>query len=192
MLSPPRALSNRLLIDYCPTAGQHCALRCSKAITSIQAPRHIACRSPAAMAQATAQERKQQLDMMYQGYRDSFPEARSHARHGPWAGALSASATSSQVAAIQPRELQKLLCSPAVAKTVVVDTRTPEERAVSRIPGQTLSREEFEQRKEEFRDHTIVSYCTGATCFTAARSTAADHTSCSWPTIWQVPEAAAG
>lgn len=44
-------------------------------------------------------------------------------------------------------------------KIVVVDVRSPEERAVSMIPG-AISCKEFEAHKQEYRDLPIVAYCT--------------------------------
>ena len=42
---------------------------------------------------------------------------------------------------------------------VLVDNRTPKERAVSMIPG-AISDEEFEAVREEYEDAPIVVYCT--------------------------------
>ena len=65
-----------------------------------------------------------------------------------------------QVPSITPRELDALLHGPSAQRVVMVDTRTDEERAVSRIPGKVLTKEEFEQQKAEYRDSTVVAYCT--------------------------------
>jgi rhodanese-related sulfurtransferase len=43
--------------------------------------------------------------------------------------------------------------------TVLVDVRPHEERRVGMIPG-ALTREQFEARRAELAQHTIVSYCT--------------------------------
>jgi rhodanese-related sulfurtransferase len=45
------------------------------------------------------------------------------------------------------------------SKIVIVDVRTPEEQAVSMIPN-SISKKEFEKRKNEFKNRTIVPYCT--------------------------------
>jgi rhodanese-related sulfurtransferase len=42
---------------------------------------------------------------------------------------------------------------------IIVDVRSPRERAVSVIPG-SLSKEEFESRLEEAREKHILVYCT--------------------------------
>ncbi len=42
---------------------------------------------------------------------------------------------------------------------ILVDVRSEDERAVSQIPG-ALSKEEFEKKREHFRDKKILSYCT--------------------------------
>lgn len=44
-------------------------------------------------------------------------------------------------------------------RTVLVDAREPEERAVSRIPG-SLGAEEFERRSDELRGREVITYCT--------------------------------
>lgn len=70
----------------------------------------------------------------------------------------------SEVKDISCTELLQLLENPAQAeKTILLDTRQPEELAVSIIPSSnTLSREEFEARKQEFQDPSflVVTYCT--------------------------------
>ncbi len=43
--------------------------------------------------------------------------------------------------------------------TVLVDVRTPAERAVSTLPG-AIAPEEFEARLDELDDCTVVAYCT--------------------------------
>ena len=43
--------------------------------------------------------------------------------------------------------------------TVLVDVRSPAERAVSTLPG-AITPEEFEGRLEELGDCTVVAYCT--------------------------------
>ena len=43
--------------------------------------------------------------------------------------------------------------------TVLVDVRSPAERAVSTLPG-AITPEEFEGQREELGDCTVVAYCT--------------------------------
>ena len=53
--------------------------------------------------------------------------------------------------------------------TVLVDVRSPAERAVSTLPG-AITPEEFESRRDELGDCTVVAYCTvGARSSTYAR-----------------------
>lgn len=42
---------------------------------------------------------------------------------------------------------------------VLVDVRSPEERAVSMIPG-AISTEEFERNLEQYKNATVIAYCT--------------------------------
>ena len=42
---------------------------------------------------------------------------------------------------------------------VFIDVREPEEQAVSMIPG-AVTAEEFERKREQFREKTLVAYCT--------------------------------
>ena len=44
-------------------------------------------------------------------------------------------------------------------KFVLVDVRETKEREVSVIPG-SISAEEFERRREEFADSTVIAHCT--------------------------------
>ena len=44
-------------------------------------------------------------------------------------------------------------------QVILVDVRKPKEQAVSMIPG-AITQREFEDRRESFRDETIVTYCT--------------------------------
>jgi len=43
---------------------------------------------------------------------------------------------------------------------IIIDTRTQEEQQVSMLPGPVLTKEEFEQKQEEFMHHKVVCYCT--------------------------------
>lgn len=79
--------------------------------------------------------RLHQILTLYEGYAREFP----------------------QVAEITVPELQQR--QQQGAKVVLVDVRTPEERAVSVIPG-AISQEEFEGNLHQYRDSLIVAYCT--------------------------------
>ena len=57
---------------------------------------------------------------------------------------------------ISPQQAMELLNQGAV---VFVDTRKPEEMAVSRLPG-AVSKQEFLDHPERYRDKTAVGYCT--------------------------------
>ena len=62
-----------------------------------------------------------------------------------------------QVPGIGAAELKRHLQGPDAARTVLVDTRAPEEIAVSVIASPlTLSADEFEARKAEFKDFSLV------------------------------------
>jgi rhodanese-related sulfurtransferase len=79
-------------------------------------------------------DRAARVEELYAGYRDSFPEA--------------AEVT-----------VEELLTLQAAGDPVLVDVRTDSERAISMIPG-AISREEFERRREELGERTVVTYCT--------------------------------
>ena len=72
---------------------------------------------------------------MYRGYKENFPRVRD----------------------VTPLQVEKMRAEGF--PFVLVDVRKEKERAVSTIPG-AISREEFERRREEFRGHLIISYCT--------------------------------
>jgi rhodanese-related sulfurtransferase len=74
------------------------------------------------------------IEELYDGYRDSFPEA----------------------AELTVEELLRLR---EIGDPVIVDVRTDEERAISMIPG-AISRLEFEAQQSELGDRTVVTYCT--------------------------------
>ena len=61
------------------------------------------------------------------------------------------------VAEISVEDLRRRL--DAGEEIVLVDVRKPEEIAVSTLPD-AISREEFEHRREELQDRTIVTFCT--------------------------------
>lgn len=79
--------------------------------------------------------RKESIFSQYLSYKKYFPEVRD----------------------ITPFEISEMLENDA--KIVLVDVREKEERTVSIIPD-ALSKKEFEKRREEFRDHLVVPYCT--------------------------------
>lgn len=57
---------------------------------------------------------------------------------------------------VRPAELDAFRARDPI---VLVDVREPEERAVSVLPG-AISREEYEARRGELGDRTVVAYCT--------------------------------
>ncbi|KAI7840881.1 hypothetical protein COHA_005410 [Chlorella ohadii] len=64
------------------------------------------------------------------------------------------------VPVINCTDLKRTTDDPLRAQTVVVvDVRGPAETEVSMIPG-SLTKEEYEARKEEFAGKTVVTYCT--------------------------------
>lgn len=62
-----------------------------------------------------------------------------------------------QVEGITVEELQQL--QQEQPRLILVDVRSPEERAVSSIPG-SISTEEFEHQLAEYQDTKIIAYCT--------------------------------
>ncbi|MGB5712147.1 MAG: rhodanese-like domain-containing protein, partial [Waterburya sp.] len=62
-----------------------------------------------------------------------------------------------QVEEITVSELQQL--QQQGQELILVDVRSPEERAVSFIPG-AITTKEFEQDLQKYQDSTIVAYCT--------------------------------
>jgi sodium/bile acid cotransporter 7 len=58
---------------------------------------------------------------------------------------------------VTARDLMDLLEDPD--GVLLVDVRTEAERAISTIPG-AISQSEFEARREDYSDRTIVAYCT--------------------------------
>ncbi len=92
----------------------------------------IACSTPSI---TYSQEWKQQkIATMYSEYARKFPQVRG--------------ITVSNFKRLQQQD-----------KIVLVDVRSPQERAVSIIPG-ALSLEEFEQNLDRYKDDLIVVYCT--------------------------------
>jgi sodium/bile acid cotransporter 7 len=79
-------------------------------------------------------DKKETVYRMYNGYKKDFPEVRD----------------------ISPQQAMALLKQD---KVVFVDTRKPEEMTVSMLPG-AISGEAFLNHPEQYRDKTIVGYCT--------------------------------
>lgn len=89
------------------------------------------------MASSSAEDRRTRLQGMVVGLRRKF----------------------STVPQITVREANSALHSSGSPAVVLVDTRTPDEVAVSRLPN-AFTAEQFEGRKEEFQEALIVAYCT--------------------------------
>jgi sodium/bile acid cotransporter 7 len=79
-------------------------------------------------------EKKETVYRMYAGYKRDFPEVKD----------------------ISPRQAMALL---ARDRVVFVDTREPAEMAVSMLPG-AVSEKDFFNQLSDYKDKTIVSYCT--------------------------------
>lgn len=92
----------------------------------------VGCADPGSLSDEAKRERIAEL---YAGYQESFVG----------------------VPGISAEELSQRLES--AEGPILVDVRTPEERAISMIPG-AISRETFEGRREEFVGRTVVTYCT--------------------------------
>jgi rhodanese-related sulfurtransferase len=89
---------------------------------------------PAIGPDAPDAEKQQVIEAMYAHYKKDFPAAR----------------------AMTVAEYQKIRDDKDV---VLVDTRTPEEFRVSRIPG-AIPMSEYEKDRGKYRDDRIVLYCT--------------------------------
>jgi rhodanese-related sulfurtransferase len=63
-----------------------------------------------------------------------------------------------QVKGISAKELHEMLNGSQRDNVILVDVRTPGEQAVSRLPGNVLTKEEFEQRKDSLDNPRIVVY----------------------------------
>ncbi len=79
-------------------------------------------------------ERKEIVYKTYQGYKKDFPEVRD----------------------ISPLQAMELLDKDQV---VFVDTRKPEEMAVSMLPG-AVSEKDFLDHPERYETRTVIGYCT--------------------------------
>ncbi len=82
----------------------------------------------------TDAEKRAAIDNLFERYQRSFPDVES----------------------VTPSEFRTL---EAEGDTVLVDVRSPKERAVAVIPG-SVSKEEFEAHAEEYSGKKIVAYCT--------------------------------
>ena len=91
-----------------------------------------ACQDPGALP---AEEKRARIDELYEGYKKKFPDAPE----------VTVETLKARLAAPDP--------------PVVVDVRGDEERGVSIIPG-ALSREEFEERRDQLVGREVVAYCT--------------------------------
>lgn len=83
---------------------------------------------------ATNAGRMTQIDAMYQEYRKDFPGVKE----------------------ITPQDVADLKQS---RNLVLVDVRSPEEQAISMIPG-AITAEAFAAAENSYRDKIIVTYCT--------------------------------
>ncbi|MCZ6507424.1 MAG: rhodanese-like domain-containing protein [Acidobacteria bacterium] len=92
-----------------------------------------ACRAQSAALPSVA-ERLERIEEMIVDYQRVFPD----------------------VVGIDAATLRAALDAEAV---VLVDVRSPEERAISMIPD-AISRQEFEERSQELRGSAVVTYCT--------------------------------
>ena len=79
-------------------------------------------------------EKKETVYRMYAGYKKNFPNVKD----------------------LSPRQAMELLNRD---KLVFVDTRKPAEMAVSMLPG-AVSRQYFLSHTNQYKDKTIVAYCT--------------------------------
>ncbi len=83
---------------------------------------------------ATNATRLEQIETMYAEYREDFPDVKE----------------------ISPQGVADRQKSGGV---VLVDVRTPEEQAVSMLPG-AITAEAFAAAEDTYRDKTVVTYCT--------------------------------
>lgn len=77
---------------------------------------------------------RNEIEAAYQSYRKDFPDVKE--------------ATPQEVLTLQE-----------AGPTVLVDVRTPEEQAVSMLPG-AITKDAFEAAQNVYRDQHIVAYCT--------------------------------
>ncbi len=82
----------------------------------------------------TDNEKRAAIESMFAQYQKSFPD----------------------VPTVSPAQVQGMLKDDRV---VLVDARTPEERAVSVIPG-SISKEQFDAHRDSYAHRKVVAYCT--------------------------------
>lgn len=87
-----------------------------------------------AQTEAPGVSKDEQIARMYDEYRADFPD-------------------------VPEMTVAEYLAKEDAEDVVLVDVREPEEQAVSMIPG-ALTKEEFEFRKQEYKDDTVITYCT--------------------------------
>ncbi|EIE22027.1 Rhodanese-like protein [Coccomyxa subellipsoidea C-169] len=86
-----------------------------------------------------ASSKSEQLKTLYQSYAHEFPEVKS----------------------IRASELHaELEEDKDSSKIILIDVRTAEEQKVSRLPGNVLTKEEFEICKQRYLNSPLVTYCT--------------------------------
>ena len=81
------------------------------------------------------EQKQERIERMYKKYQRKFPDVES----------------------ISVAELQELQAEGGAV--VLVDVRQPEEQEVSMLPG-AIRQSDFEARRDEFTNATVVTYCT--------------------------------
>lgn len=77
---------------------------------------------------------------------------------------IASSSGAKQVRGIKAKELHDLLQSPAKDDIVLVDARTAGEQDVSKLPGNVLTKEEFEKQKDSLKDKQLICYWYVGNC----------------------------
>jgi rhodanese-related sulfurtransferase len=90
--------------------------------------------SPGWSGELTDEQKRKRIDELYARYKKSFPD-------------------------VPDLTVEKLIAMRERSDIVLVDRREPKEQEVSMLPGAVTS-EEFERNLEEYKDKTIVVYCT--------------------------------
>src|SRR5690606_17848256 len=93
----------------------------------------VNCDAPERESMTTA-EKRARIEAMYADYKADFPK----------------------VADVSPADVERMR---EEGTAVLVDVRTPEERAVSIIPG-AISEQEFDAQKSQLKDRPIIADCT--------------------------------
>lgn len=104
-------------------------------LTLVSAVALVACAEPPDNL-LSQNERRERIEELYREYRQDFPEAPE----------------------VDVEELVRMRRDKD-QDVIVVDAREPEERAVSIIPG-AISKDQFQEAEDEYKDKTIVAYCT--------------------------------